>query len=1432
MASMALSLSPGQGRSSPANSRSSPSVTYRFPSLETAVGMAAEAASGEKKETGHTRALTAESKALRTGVEGDGSFFESDAMDERPNLKKLLPEEPYSGGALDRRLLNFPGKFRTLRDQGMAEEEEDGDEYEEEDDEEEDEDGDEEEDEDDDEEEDDEEDGDEEEDEDEEEGEQRGDRGQPGDGMSMFEQLSLLHGVDESADGTVFNAMSWMCKTRSLHSSSLSSSLSPSGPSVSPLVPAADSRSGSLSRQSTMADAAPVPGPPKGLETPNPPPTAVAETDTSLSQLATQEGDPSIGASIGSLLPSEFSAGSSAFSHASCLPSSFLSVCPPPSRVSFSASAASVSPTALGLLPGLPAPWQREGKGESGGPPACPEADGDDPEETEEAGESATVRPHCQSFPVHTGDPRMQFFLASGASLERTAPTTCAGETGIVAQRHREDSAKRGEAGGVDAAEEIERVDESDESAVDRGAEGPQSLKDGSEKERALDRREGDAAEREPGREGRDVREEWIAQLLETYGDGTAGTPPLTNASRSSSFPPTSGFPSSASIAAAFPGQTLPILPAPSNAEGTEAADPAAWRDSSTDSTWLPLHTGALPSSAPGLSLSPSSSSSAAADSFLKSSPQPSADSAHLRDRSIGSEDSGAREPAEGERDCLSQDKARGAQESFSLGEHGALGEGPHVSPEESACLAEGSGVALSASCASEGRSFCTVAHASVEPEDALQSPCRDPEAPERPYTESCGEDVGLAQAPLMRSGESGETEMRIGEEEAIWEAKEAGEGTAEPQRDDAGEEGEAAPGGSFAKVWQDWTVTSRLVFGARRLAVYRQRVISATLASEVSLSDASKAGGDARGNASSSGHASAEQEQDAQSAPLRGAAAEERPDSHRGAESTEKDSSRGWCGPAKEGSQGEHREAEGEADARQREEGVKRAVISYRAFKRLREKVPASFASFFTPATYAHLLRDLGGHTDCQLLVRTLLNASFNRFVRHECEAFVDPTTRRLTKANFKRMLEAWSDDPTRIALAALKQQDAESQPGLFEFFTSYIAGLSPASDFNSSFQVERLFFMLDPDETGCIKVAELLSLPEFEKFMDIVYRPLGTEFADCAQQLQPQFAFDIFCFLREENCVLSAGVLASLCDALRVHICSQTYHVSPIVLSRLFASSKIRTRYHALAPSSSQESESSVSPETTVSPASSPCETSTKSCSERAPDNARDKASGRETTKSVVPDSEAQIPERQQGQSASADGAASPRPATSPALSAAESRTAGETQSEADQRSQAQREETGERDAHVNGDQTRPVVPVLEREELFRFLFTLEFCSCVWAEDAANIRALPPSCISSALAFVWKLLDVDGKGTVGAICLELRTTGLFPFVDELPEGSVELELLDRLQPAGKSFVTREEFLQNHTEARVFAMYLLSPTFFSLFEQRERIPGVRGRLC
>ncbi|KFG61664.1 hypothetical protein TGPRC2_271000B, partial [Toxoplasma gondii TgCatPRC2] len=138
-------------------------------------------------------------------------------------------------------------------------------------------------------------------------------------------------------------------------------------------------------------------------------------------------------------------------------------------------------------------------------------------------------------------------------------------------------------------------------------------------------------------------------------------------------------------------------------------------------------------------------------------------------------------------------------------------------------------------------------------------------------------------------------------------------------------------------------------------------------------------------------------------------------------------------------------------------------------------------------------------------------------------------------------------------------------------------------------------------------------------------------------------------------------------------------------------------------------------------------------------------------------------------------------------------------------------------------------------EREELFRFLFTLEFCSCVWAEDPAKIRLLPPSCIASALSFAWKLLDVEGKGFVGvadvqilwkAICLELKTTGLFPFIDDLPEDSVELELFDRLRPVGKSFVTREEFLRNHTESRVFAMYLLSPTFFSLFEQRERIPG------
>ncbi|PFH35748.1 hypothetical protein BESB_053990 [Besnoitia besnoiti] len=680
--------------------------------------------------------------------------------------------------------------------------------------------------------------------------------------------------------------------------------------------------------------------------------------------------------------------------------------------------------------------------------------------------------------------------------------------------------------------------------------------------------------------------------------------------------------------------------------------------------------------------------------------------------------------------------------------------------------------------------------------------------------------------SPAEKTEESGATEAahealaKPGRGRALPEGAEAGGDPPGEQRAEGEEgkgdtwnrEGDAQTSGSFADVWQEWMVASRLVFGARRIAVYKKRLAFQSPAPSPSPSSRNSPASHAS-SLGGHGHADAPEASALEESPAEAGEGEKsRRVSQGGKDSPE-------CG-ARERSEGDagatheapEEKVEGE-DGRE-SSGVRKTVISYRNFKRLKEKVPPSFAWFFTPATYAHLLRDLGGHIDCQLVVRTLLSAAFNQFVRRKCDAFVEPASRKLTRESFKRMLTSWSHDPTHIALAALKLQDEESQPGLLEFFVSYIT--------------ERMFFFLDADRAGRIRVADLLNLSEFEKFMDIVYRPLGADFPECPQQLQPQFAFDIFCFLREENAILSEGVLASLFEALRVHICPQTYHLSPTVLHRLFASSRTHLRYHSLPPSSSCSSTAPTSflidskqSSSASGGGSSPCSlpASAGGDLDKALEDAESRAETPPISRSVSP---AEKLEKESLPAMKRETRFRSRQTLVPVLvsfgASIEARRRAQT---------AKRREHGSTCGYNSNEE--------EREELFRFLFALEICSSVWTEDPANVRALPASAITAALSYVWDLLDLDGEGRVGVeeiqalwkgVCLELRTTGLFPFIDELPEGSVELELLDRVRPAGKAFVTKEEFLQSHVESRVFAMYLLSPTFFSLFEQRERIPG------
>ncbi|EPT28470.1 hypothetical protein TGME49_271000 [Toxoplasma gondii ME49] len=1415
--------------STPLSSPFSPSQAYGLPATD---GASLRCVASAEKEAGDTREILAEREATRTPADADEASLASQLVEELEKVKKLFAKEPYPGSALEWCLLNLPRKPHLLRDQGLEEDEDEEDDCEDE-----------------------EEDSEEEESEDEEhaereagEGEKGGDSDQHGGGLpGTGGHLCVFRGAEEDVDGRKVTAPACMYTT-SRYASSHSSSL-PFSHTFSALVSATESRTGSLSRQSTAADMSA-----KGLEAPTPLPTAGVDT-VSPSQLATQEGDPGRGSSAESFFQSEFSAASSAVPHTTLSPSS----------VSSRASSPSACPPEVGgqerqaelCLP--KAASDNDEGAEEQTDEECREETDEGNRQEQETAESDPLHFHVLPSPLSHGKvgSRAQLLLASAASLEWHTPATVMEEEEAVPRdSEREENSLRQRAGARANASTVKSEEENDALSGEK-REGTMTNKQDSETDFptywSLERRGENSEEREHGEESRVVRKERLDQLCKASGDknttGASFANTLSSVSSCVASPPSS-FSSRPSLDLSSPSalsggtdQGRPVFawsPNTEEAEDTETTENDTIEKISANAPRA--FTRPTPSSSFSCSTSACAGDSSSALVSVPSCPA-------QEDPFLGVQGADCVQTAcEARRETLSP--ASDTPKPFSLEKHSSAEEesvaDASVSPVE-----EGELCFHNASFPIENGSSCLAESASLEKDRDTVSPF-SPKAREAGHLDSEEPVPGVdpSQRELQISSDGGQQE-----EERIQEAphrireadEEPHQNSRENQEMTPGQEAKVPPG-SFAEVWQDWTATSQLVIGARRIAVYRQRGAVASPSLQASplplspeLSNSSAAGEreknrEAGVNASSSGRGE-NREVQGQEAPRETPQGEEDeravgPRTREGKEEKEAcgerviaskgNESNGDFVCAEEERQIHKSEAGSKADGHDGE-GVRRAVISYRAFKKLRTRVPPSFAPFFTPATYVQLLRDLGGHTDCQLLIRTLLNASFNRFLRRQCEAFVDGS-RRLTKANFKRMLEAWCDDSTHLALAALKQQDAESQPGLLEFFISYIA--------------ERLFFMLDPDRTDSIKVSDLLNLPEYEKFMDIVYTPLGTEFADCPQQLQPQFAFDIFCFLREESGVLSEAVLASLCDALRTHICAQTYHVSPIVLSRLFASSSIQLRYRSLSPGTiSPASEPGLSADESASLPSSPCEEQAESQGEGKNASAAEasKVESRPLDRLATDKEETRVAAAGTEDSASLLQLPAPSPAVWDALTAETSRGEEATEKNKSEDESALEEDGDDGDRRRNEGEQRQVVPVLEREELFRFLFTLEFCSCVWAEDPAKIRLLPPSCIASALSFAWKLLDVEGKGFVGvadvqilwkAICLELKTTGLFPFIDDLPEDSVELELFDRLRPVGKSFVTREEFLRNHTESRVFAMYLLSPTFFSLFEQRERIPG------
>ncbi|KAL8270985.1 hypothetical protein Esti_005083 [Eimeria stiedai] len=158
-----------------------------------------------------------------------------------------------------------------------------------------------------------------------------------------------------------------------------------------------------------------------------------------------------------------------------------------------------------------------------------------------------------------------------------------------------------------------------------------------------------------------------------------------------------------------------------------------------------------------------------------------------------------------------------------------------------------------------------------------------------------------------------------------------------------------------------------------------------------------------------------------------------------------------------------------------------------------------------------------------------------------------------------------------------------------------------------------------------------------------------------------------------------------------------------------------------------------------------------------------------------------------------------------------------------------QQQKQQQAERRQQEAGEDS---VLCLSTEDLIRFLAALDFCAAVWGPTALKARVVSPACVSAALRFLWEALDVEAKGYLGlediselcgAVCETLNARG-YP-ASSLLRGSLEAELVDRLQANSQSLEKRR-CISNHTQGRMVLMFLLSPAFFQLFDQREHCPG------